>query len=111
MTIKYDWKINRLQCLREKDGNEKIVTNVFWLVIGNLYENSIIMSGSAAITFADDNAFVPYDQLTEQTVISWIPNDMKEIVEGQILERLNSITIQDEEPDNISLPLPWSEIQ
>jgi hypothetical protein len=70
------------------------VVNAIWEVTGVDGEYTASIGGNTQFNSADqENAFVPYDQLTEAVVIGWIPESQitsaQQCVQGQIDSLIN----------------------
>ena len=83
------------------------VVNALWQVTGVSGEYTASIGGNTQFNSADqEGAFIPYDQLTEATVIGWIPESAitsaQQCVQGQI----DSMITPPVSPANT--PLPWA---
>ena len=83
------------------------VVNCLWQVTGVDGANTASIGGNTQFNSADqEGAFIPYDQLTEATVIGWIPESAitsaQQCVQGQI----DSMITPPVSPENT--PLPWA---
>ena len=83
------------------------VVNAIWQVEGVSGEYTASIGGNTQFNSADqEGAFIPYDQLTEATVIGWIPESAitsaQQCVQGQI----DSMITPPVSPANT--PLPWA---
>ena len=82
------------------------VCNVLWMVTGVDGEYTASIGGNTQFNSADqEGAFIPYDQLTEATVIGWIPESAitsaQQCVQGQIDSMINPPV------SPAAQPLPW----
>jgi hypothetical protein len=83
------------------------VVNALWQVTGVDGTYTASIGGNTQFNSADQvGAFIPYDQLTEATVIGWIPESAitsaQQCVQGQI----DSLITPPVSP--ASQPLPWA---
>ncbi len=83
------------------------VVNVLYEVTGVDGTNTASIGGNTQFSSADqEGAFIPYDQLTEATVIGWIPESAitsaQQCVQGQI----DSLITPPVSP--AAQPLPWA---
>ena len=83
------------------------VVNVLWAVTGVDGANTASIGGNTQFSSSQaPETFIPYDQLTEATVLGWIPanqiNSAQACVQGQI----NSLITPPVSPANT--PLPWA---
>ena len=86
--------------------NPDYVVNVLYQVTGVDGANTASIGGNTQFNSADQvGAFIPYDQLTEATVIGWIPESAitsaQQCVQGQI----DSMITPPVSP--AAQPLPW----
>jgi len=99
-------RITSMYTLQQPDPN--YVVNAIWEVTGVDGANTASIGGNTQFSSADqETAFVPYDQLTEATVIGWIPESAitsaQQCVQGQI----DSMITPPVSPANTALP--WSQ--
>ena len=96
--------ITAMYTVQQPDPN--YVVNALWEVTGVDGANTASIGGNTQFTSQQGPDFIPYDQLTETQVISWIPEDAissaEACVQGQIDSMINPPVI----PANT--PLPWS---
>jgi len=83
------------------------VVNALWQVTGVDGTYTASIGGNTQFNSADqEGAFIPYDQLTEATVIGWIPESAitsaQQCVQGQI----DSMITPPVSPE--AQPLPWA---
>ena len=84
------------------------VVNVLWTVTGVDGSNTASIDGNSQFT-VQEGTFTPYDQLTQEQVIGWIPAQeiasAQACVQGQIESMINPPV----SPQNT--PLPWAPAQ
>jgi len=105
MTTQFTTKITAMYTVQQPDPN--YVVNAIWEVTGVDGEYTASIGGNTQFNSADqENAFVPYDQLTEAVVIGWIPESQitsaQQCVQGQI----DSLITPPVSPS--AQPLPWA---
>lgn len=97
--------ITRMYTLPQVDGETDVVVNVMFTVTGVDGTTTASIDGNQMYTYSGGN-FTPYDQLTQEQVISWIDpqtiTNLQACVQGQI----NSINNPPVSPS--AQPLPWS---
>lgn len=97
--------ITAMYTLQQPDPN--YVVNALWEVTGVDGEYTASIQGNTQFNSADqENAFVPYDQLTEAIVIGWIPANQIESAQACVQGQLDSMITPPVSPANT--PLPWS---
>jgi hypothetical protein len=86
------------------------VVNVLWTLTGVDGTTTASIGGNTMFNSNQSGTFIPYDQLTEATVIGWVQTSLgvdgvanfEACVQGQI----NSILNPPASPENT--PLPWA---
>ena len=96
----FDWQILNLD-RRTSDG---FIQVAHWQCTGT--DGDITSSVYSTVSFEDGTPSIPYDQVTEQTVLDWIwANGVdKNATEASIVERIESL----KNPVQAS-GLPWSQ--
>lgn len=112
MVITYTWKVTEVNTRNENDFENAIV-QTRWEKIGTDEDgNTGTFSGATPFTTEgmDPDNFVPFNELTEETVLGWIQGivvgSYEEHVNGRILEGINST----KNPINTSVTLPWASV-
>lgn len=72
--INYTWTIAALECATEENGLNKVVKTVHWRYKGTDETLGISheLFGAQAMDAPNTTAYIPYDELTEATVVSWL---------------------------------------
>lgn len=108
MSITYTWSVTGMKVTRAGDLVNYVV-QTYWKKIGT-NENGVTGEFSGATPFSPDPSqqdFTPFDQLTEQTVLSWI----QPLVVGHYEDHVNGVIakqIEDKLDPVIDEALPWS---
>lgn len=107
MTIEYTWKVTSVKT-KEHNGTPDVIVQTYWEKIGT-DENGNVGRFSGATPFSSTNVptgtFIPFDQLTEEVVLSWI----KAIVVGDYERHVNEqIAKQLDQNKPAEKPLPWA---
>lgn len=97
------WKIDRLDCYPEYEGQQNVVTTAHW----ELTEDAARVYGTAVFTLNPEADFIPFEELTEATVIGWVQAVLGEetvaAYEAAITAQLEAIA----NPPIITPALPW----
>lgn len=110
MATTFTWTIEDLTCLKEKDGKENVVMQVSWSCIardsvdGKTYFAE--SRGTSGVIDLDPTAqFVPFSELTEDQVFSWVFSSgiSKQYAEELLQDNINE---QIDPPFFVSNP-PW----
>ena len=112
MAITYTWKVTSLKTKTE-GANQDAVVQTYWEKIGtDNAGNTGTFSGATpftSTTMTNDNTFVPFSELTEAIVLTWI----KAVVVGGYEEHVNA-QIQKQIDTKISpvaeASMPWAPV-
>ena len=74
--MEYKLKIERLGKHAKLNGKENVVFSVYWSLSATNGKTSVSTFGIQQISTDDLENFLPYDSLTEETVIDWIRNNL-----------------------------------
>jgi len=97
-------RITAMYTLQQPDPN--YVVNVLWEVTGVDGSHTASIGGNTQFNSADQvGAFIPYDQLTEATVIGWIPENQITSAQACVQGQIDSMITPPVSP--ASQPLPW----
>ena len=100
--------INNMYTLQQPDPD--YVVNVLWTVTGVDGANTASIDGNTQFDSSQaPESFIPYDQLTEATVIGWIPADQIASAQACVQGQIDSMINPPVSPANT--PLPWASVQ
>ena len=108
MTTTYNWQIQWMQCYPEADGETDVVFQVGWQCSGTDGTYNASVYSTCAVPAPSGSAFIPYSQLTQDTVLGWIwangvdQTATEAAVNQQIQNQVN--------PPVVQLPLPWETV-
>lgn len=74
MTVTYYMSVSGLYVADSVDGVTDVVTRVVWVLNGTDGTYSATYTGTDNIGPSHLDSFVPFGDLTEELVLSWIPN-------------------------------------
>ena len=95
--------INAMYTLDTPDPG--FVVNVLWTVTGVDGSNTASIGGNSQFTM-QEGTFIPYDQLTPQIVIGWIPPEQIASAQACVQGQIDSMVNPPVSPQNT--PLPWA---
>ena len=95
--------INAMYTLDTPDPG--FVVDVLWTVTGVDGSNTASIDGNSQFTM-QEGTFIPYDQLTPQTVIGWIPPEQIASAQACVQGQIDSMINPPVSPQNT--PLPWA---
>jgi len=114
MAITYTWKLESMK-VKDYSSLSNVVIQTYWKKTG-VDENGVEAFFMGATPFTpenvDANNFVPYDQLTEETILNWIKSivvgDYEAHVNGRIEQQIHDkiyITTEKKSKD-----FPWNKV-
>jgi hypothetical protein len=103
MATTFTTRITAMYTLQQPDPN--YVVNALWEVTGVDGANTESIGGNTQFNSADqEGAFIPYDQLTEVTVIGWIPENQIASAQACVQGQIDSMITPPVSPANTALP-------
>jgi hypothetical protein len=96
--------ITAMYTLQQPDPN--YVVNALWRVTGVDGTNTAYIDSSTRFDSTQSSTFIPYNELTEATVIGWIPAQDISNAQATVQGQINSLTTPPVTPQNTALP--WS---
>ena len=94
--------ITAMYTLQQPDPN--YVVNVLWEVTGVDGEYTASIGGNTTFDSNQSPSFSPYDELTEATVIGWIPENAMASAQACVQGQINSMITPPVSPENTALP-------
>ena len=79
------------------------VVNVLWTVTGVDGQHTASIGGNSQFIM-QEGTFIPYDQLTEATVIGWIPANQIDSAQACVQGQIDSMITPPVSPANTTLP-------
>jgi len=105
MATTFTTTVTQMYTVQQPDPN--YVVNVLWKVTGVDGAYTASIQSSTQFNSADQvGAFIPYDQLTEATVIGWISEQEISNAQACVQGQINSMITPPVSPANT--PLPWT---
>jgi hypothetical protein len=102
MAIDYVWSVKNIR-LADTDSYKDIAQVVEWEVTGLEGTCEVKLAGSTPLAFPSGE-FTPYEDLTEDLVLSWVNANLSEAykneIEGYISSSLKTLVAE-------AKPLPW----
>lgn len=103
------WKIDSLEIKPQIESFQDVIYTAHWRVYAR--DGDVVTSVYGSVTFPFDSSstnFIPYEELSEETVIKWVKNtmgiDQVESIENNAVYNLQQLM----EPPTVTKPLPWS---
>lgn len=105
MTTSFTTTITSMYTVQQPDPN--YVVNALWTVTGVDGQYTASIGGNTQFDSSQaPESFIPYDELTEATVIGWIPADQIASAQACVQGQLDSMANPPVSPQNTALP--WS---
>ena len=108
MATTYTWSINSMYTLQQPDPN--YVVNVLWTLTGTDGQYTASIEGNTVFSSNQSGTFIPYDQLTQDTVIGWVQASLGEQgianYQANVQGQIDSMITPPVSPTNT--PLPWA---
>lgn len=101
----YSWNIDQLLCAKSLDGLTDVVREVSWsrILTDNTY--TVSCNGRSSVSEPDPTSFTPFNELTEQQVISWLYTVVDvTAIDASLNEQLIAAM---QPPQEVVLPPPW----
>lgn len=108
MTINTTWKVENIECLTQTGELENVVYNVAWRVFASDGTVETSVYGANTLGAPTGENFIPYSELTEETVLGWVYSAMGE--EQKVMTENSAISAVELilAPKVVSKPLPWA---
>ena len=105
MATTFTTRITAMYTVQQPDPN--YVVNAIWEVTGVDGANTASIGGNTQFSSADqEGAFIPYANLTEATVIGWIPAEQIASAQACVQGQIDSMINPPVSPE--AQPRPWS---
>lgn len=96
--------ITAMYTLQQPDPN--YVVNALWTVTGTDGTHTAEIGGNTVFSSQQEPNFIPYEQLTEATVIDWIPAEQIASAQANVQGQIDSLITPPVSPE--ATPLPWA---
>ena len=113
------WKVTNLDCYPKYDMESDVVFTVHWDCLGNMTVATGSLSGSTynsrlygttGVTYHSGSSFTPYNQLTQNQVLSWVFDAMGVQQKDNIEAGASAAIYTQINPPVINPPLPWAPV-
>lgn len=109
MAISYKWTVRSIKTQSQISEKQNVVKIVDFMLEGIRNEKNNFILGTVELTFdPSSDSFIPYDDLTEETVIEWVKSALGIEKIDQYIETIETRFGSDNE---IETALPWISIQ
>jgi len=104
MATTFTTTITAMYTVQQPDPN--YVVNAIWKVTGVDGQYTAEIDGNTIFDSQQESTFIPYANLTEATVIGWIPAEAIASAQACVQGQIDSMITPPVSPENT--PLPWS---
>jgi len=105
--ISFSWDFQELAVKIKQNGLENVVYSVAYYLTGKENNFSFTVAGVCGLKAPEPDSFVPYNDLTESQVTSWVENAIgQETLNAHKKHITEQIELQ-KNPITASLPKPW----
>ena len=94
--------ITAMYTLQQPDPN--YVVNALWRVTGVDGDHTASIDGNTQFSSEQESTFIPYNELTEATVIGWIPAEAIASAQACVQGQIDSLITPPVSPANTALP-------
>lgn len=108
MAIEYVWNVQQMESYPTYETHRDVVFNVHYKVVASDSGYEAEAECSQVLRYDDQTAFVPYDQLEESMVISWVQSALGTEAQSRLENDLAAIINLKKNPPAVTLPLPWA---
>jgi len=110
MATQFTWTINQLNCLAHSEGLQDVINVIHWTYNATDVDETgkewfASMYGTANVEQPNPQNFIPYADVTEEQVISWLEIVLP--VADMQASLVQNIELQ-KHPIEVTLPLPWA---
>lgn len=111
MAVTIEWKVLSLKVRNDYSNLQNMIVRVEWNCVAKYIDTDINGTGGVqGETFlgVPDGNFVPFEQLTEAQIISWVHQILgNKVQETEILATRHAIGVIYSEANLVQVPLPW----
>jgi hypothetical protein len=109
MAITYTWAVKSIK-VKNEELNEDVVVQTYWTKTGvDENGNEGVFHGATPFTRDPTDSsgpFIPFEQLTEQDVLSWIQSQVTNTYEDHVNERILKM-IEEKAAPVVEKTMPW----
>jgi hypothetical protein len=111
MAINYFWTINPLEAYPTASGENDVVFTAHWQLHATEEANGTTYAvqsyGTQGLTYQSGSPFIPFNELTLETVQGWVENAMGEEQVNSMKTGLANTIANQINPPSVTLQSPW----
>jgi hypothetical protein len=101
------WSINGLKVQQGPNDLLNVVNEAHWTASLTEGSDTVYSYGSVPLVYGEENAFVPFAELSEATVVSWVKQVLGQDTVSEIEARLTA-EMQNSISNKTDPSLPWA---
>jgi hypothetical protein len=106
MAVSFAWKVERLECRPQVGALVNVVSKVHWRIFDSEAAVQTIY-GVVEVELDESEAFTPFEELTEETVVSWVQGKLGEEKIAALETSLTQAVNARIDPPVVDMPPPW----
>ncbi len=103
--ITYDWNCKTVDVHPQEEGQTDVVYNVHWIVTGVDGDYSATNIGTQVVPLSEGDAFIPFEDLTNEIVVEWTKAAMGKDKVDQIETSIASQIAEKENPTSVTMTI------
>ncbi len=103
--ITYDWNCKTVDVHPQEKGETNVVYNVHWIVTGTKENYSATSIGTQMVPLDSETDFIPFDELTNKTVVGWAKDAIGEEQVQAIEDGIASQIAELENPTSLTMTI------
>ena len=103
--ITYNWNCKTVDVHPKEKEQTNVVYNVHWIVTGIDGDYSSKAIGTQVVPLSEDDTFIPFEDLTNDTVVAWTKEAMGEETVASIEAGIASQIAELENPTSVTMTI------
>jgi hypothetical protein len=108
MMITHTWKITKLDCRPQLNGQSNVIYMAHWELIATEGEKQSTVFGCQNIDYNESDTFIPYNDLTETNIVDMVKNSMGAEIVALMESNVDEQLANGEGIASVSLTPSWS---
>jgi len=102
------WVVTKMLCYPTIDNETDVVFQVYFDVRGVDGEFDSCVQGTANLQYAPSQQFIPFDQLTNDLVITWVKAEIGNATVRELEYAVTQRIVDQQSPPIVTPQLPWN---
>jgi hypothetical protein len=103
--ITYDWNCKTVDVHPQEKGQTDVVYNVHWIATGVDGDYSATSIGTQVVPLSEGDAFIPFEDLTNEIVVGWTKDAMGKDQVDQIEASIASQIEDQKNPVSVTMTI------